>query len=126
MKSSSQANNEVLIIDDEVDICFLLSGMLKKRNFHPAYVTTLKAAEKAIERINPSILFIDNRLPDGLGVDFIPGFKKEHPLTKVIMITAHDNNADREKAFLNGADYFIGKPFTGDMINKTVDAATHS
>lgn len=122
MKSTKLFNNEVLIVDDEVDICFLLSGMLKKKNLNSAYVTSLLAAGIAIERINPSILFIDNRLPDGLGVDFIPQVKKYHPNTKVIMITAHDNVADREKAFLNGVDYFIGKPFTGDTIYKTLAA----
>ena len=70
-----------------------------------------------------AILFIDNHLPDGFGVDFIPIVKKDHPLTRIIMITAHDNITDRDKAFLNGVDFFVGKPFTGDTISKTLDAA---
>jgi len=37
------------------------------------------------------------------------------------MITAHDSKDDRTKALENGADYFIGKPFTSDIIYKTVD-----
>jgi len=126
MVNNKKHNNEVLIVDDEVDICFLLSGMLKKKNFHTACVTSLLAAENAMDRINPFIIFIDNHLPDGFGVDFIPHIKKEYPNTKVIMITAHDNMADRDKAFLNGVDFFIGKPFTGDIINLTVDAAINS
>ena len=34
------------------------------------------------------------------------------------MITAHDTDADRQKALREGADYFIGKPFTGTLFIK--------
>ena len=37
------------------------------------------------------------------------------------MITAHDTDADRQKALKEGADYFIGKPFTRDIVYKAVD-----
>ncbi|MBA2563734.1 MAG: hypothetical protein H0V14_12660 [Chitinophagaceae bacterium] len=35
---------DVLIIEDEVDICYLLSGILRKKNLNTSYVTTLFAA----------------------------------------------------------------------------------
>ncbi len=37
------------------------------------------------------------------------------------MITAHDSGDDRAKALKNGADFFIGKPFSSEIIYKTVD-----
>ena len=112
---------EALIIEDEIDICYLLSGILRKKKLQTAYVTSLNEAEKTLTRQNPYILFLDNHLPDGYGVDFISEVKKEHPYTKVVMITAHDTPADKEKALRRGADYFIGKPFSQDVINKTID-----
>ncbi len=112
---------DVLIIEDEVDICYLLSGILRKKNLNTSYVTTLFAAREILRKQYPDILFIDNHLPDGYGVDFLSLIKKDHPNTKIIMITAHDTGEDKQKAFKQGADYFIGKPFTRDTIIKAVD-----
>ena len=112
---------EVLIIEDEEDICYLLSGILKKKNLHTSYVTSLFAAKKILSEQNPDILFIDNHLPDGFGIDFISMIKQDHPFTKIIMITAHNTSDDKAKALKQGADYFIGKPFTSETITTTVD-----
>lgn len=112
---------DVLIVEDEIDICYLLSGILKKKNLQTAYVTNLLEAHKALDLKKPNILFLDNHLPDGFGVDFIHSVKKEHPLTRIVMITAHDTDADKEKAMQEGADFFIGKPFTRETINSTID-----
>jgi two-component system, OmpR family, response regulator len=112
---------EVLIVEDELDICYLLSGILKRRNLNTSYVTSLIAAKKELNTIKPDILFIDNHLPDGFGVDFISSVKKIYPLIKIVMITAHDSGDDKNKAFEEGADYFIGKPFSSNTIISTVD-----
>jgi DNA-binding response OmpR family regulator len=112
---------EVLIVEDEEDICYFLNGILKKKNLHTSTAQSLTAAQEILDEQNPDILIIDNHLPDGLGVDFIPGFKKTSPLTKIIMITAHNTSDDKAKALNNGADYFIDKPFSSETINKTVD-----
>ena len=113
---------DVLIIEDEEDICYLLSGILKKKNLNTSYVNSLVAAKKELSQQHPDILFLDNHLPDGFGVDFIPEIKKDHPLTKIVMITAHDTGDDRTKAMMHGVDYFIGKPFTTEIIVRTVDS----
>ncbi|MEO6452543.1 MAG: response regulator [Ginsengibacter sp.] len=117
---------DVLIVEDEPDICYLLSSILKKRNLHTTYVTTLFAAQKELNIINPDILIIDNHLPDGFGVDFILHLKRTHPHTKIVMITAHDTLDDKSLALKHGVDYFIGKPFTGTAIIETVDILLQS
>ena len=114
-------NLDVLIVEDELDICYLLSGMLKRRHLNTSYVTSLLDAEKELNTINPDILFIDNHLPDGFGVDFISVIKQAHPFTKIVMITAHNTNDDKTKALKQGVDYFIGKPFSSETITTTVD-----
>ena len=74
--------NKVLIVDDELDICYLLSGMLKQRNFLTGFVNTLSDAVIALQNDPPGILFLDNHLPDGFGLDFIPYIKKNYPDVK--------------------------------------------
>ena len=124
MKYSTFINYDVLkvlIIDDETDICYLLSNLLKQKNLEADYVNSLSEAAMALQKNTPEIIFLDNHLPDGLGMNFIEYIKLHHPTTKIIMITAHDTDADRNRAFKEGADYFIGKPFTREIIYNAVD-----
>ncbi len=101
----------VLIVDDEIDICYFLTRNLNRKNFSASYVNNLKDAEEALDKQHPSILLLDNDLPDGRGVDFAQQIKKDHPDLKIVMITAHDTPNDRLQAIKKGVDYFIPKPF---------------
>lgn len=125
MENGNYLNENILkalIIDDETDICYLLSRLLKKKNLDTVFVNSLSDANKALKADHPEIIFLDNHLPDGLGINYIAYIKEHYPTSKIIMITAHDSIDDRAKAFKNGADFFIGKPFTNDIINKAVEA----
>ena len=117
----TDANNKVLIVDDELDICYLLSGMLKQRNLITGFVNTLSDAVIALQTDTPSILFLDNHLPDGFGLDFIPYIKKNYPEVKVIMITAHDGAIERKQAYEGGVDLFVAKPLNRKLINDAID-----
>ena len=112
---------KALIIDDEIDICFLLTAILKNADIESTYVNTLEAARNILDNQFPEIIFLDNHLPDGVGVDFISYIKKNKPGSKVVMITAYDTQKDRLKAAKAGADDFIAKPFTRQSIYGAVD-----
>lgn len=113
---------KALIIDDEIDICYLLSGLLTKKNVKPQYVNTIGEALKVLEKTHPQIIFLDNHLPDGRGVDLIRYIKGHLPETKLVMITAYDSTEERRKAISEGVDYFVPKPFSGEKINQAMDA----
>ena len=121
MLENSGKKLQALIIDDEVDICYLLKGMLRQKNVDASYVTTLADAEAYLQKNDPPVIFLDNHLSDGMGIDHIARIKKAHPSTFIIMITAHDTSSDREIAYKRGVDVFIGKPFTRDTIIKTIE-----
>ena len=59
---------KALIIDDEVDICYLLGGLLLNKNMHTDYANTIAEARLALEKNYPEIIFLDNHLPDGKGI----------------------------------------------------------
>jgi DNA-binding NarL/FixJ family response regulator len=67
------------------------------------------------------LVFLDNNLPDGQGIDFIPYLKLHYPDTRVIMVTANDSASDKKRAFQQGADGFLSKPLSLDLINRTLD-----
>jgi len=99
-----------------------LKGILRYKNIEADYVTSLTAAEQALTHEAPPLIFLDNHLSDGLGVNYIRKVKTRYPQTKVIMLTAHDTQADRDKAYGEGVDLFIGKPFTKDSIVRAVES----
>lgn len=121
MAKDTELSPQALIIDDEVDICYLLKGILRQRNIQADHVTSLAAADTFLKNTDPPVIFLDNHLSDGLGIDYVRRLKESHPLTKVIMITAHDTAYDRERAFNEGVDFFISKPFSREMILRTID-----
>jgi DNA-binding response OmpR family regulator len=113
---------KALIVDDETDICYLLSSILRQKNFQTVFAGSISEAEKILDtESGHSIIFLDNHLPDGLGVNYILSLKKRCPSCIIVMITAHDTLSDRQKAEANGVDFFIGKPFTKEIIFRTLD-----
>lgn len=118
----TKAKRKALIIDDETDICYLLSSLLRQKGVQSTFAGTLYEADRLYEQGSPpDIIFLDNQLPDGIGTGYISKLKKRFPAAKIVMITAHDNLKDREKARAEGADHFISKPFPRDFILKTID-----
>jgi len=112
---------KALIVDDEIDVCYLLTAILNCKNLQASYVNSIHEAKRVLREDNPSIVFLDNHLPDGFGIGFIKEIKKINPSVKIVMITAYDTSADRDTAYRQGVDYFIGKPFTSEIIFKTVE-----
>lgn len=119
-KNQAQESLDILIIDDEVDICQLLVLILRNKNLVTRCSNSLKDAREMLKFAAPRLVFLDNHLSDGLGIDFIEHIKTVCPETKIIMITAHNTISNRNTALDKGAVHFIGKPFTSDDILETV------
>lgn len=109
-----------LIIDDEYDICFLLSKILRAKKLNVKFVNSITEGKAMLKQNSPNLIFLDNHLPDGFGIDFISEIKKEHADTKIVMVTAHDSNEDRNKAIHQGADIFLSKPFSNKEIENVL------
>jgi len=114
----------ILIVDDESDTRYLLGNILKQKNIRSVFATSLSEADDIMQNQSEfSFIFLDNHLPDGLGINHIRQIKKKCPQCKIIMVTAQDDKGAREKAHKEGADYFIGKPFSRELILKTINCA---
>lgn len=105
---------KVLLVDDEVDICLLLSGILRKEGFHTSYALSLSDAVRKLGKETFEVVFLDLNLPDGVGYELIPAILRKWNGTKIVVVSAYDS--EQEKARKEGADYFIAKPFRKDEI----------
>ena len=116
-KLNDAGRKKALIVDDETDICYLLSNILKQKNIQTVFAGSLAEADKVLQSSGYFYyVFLDNHLPDGLGINQIKRWKEKFPSTHVIMITAHDSYEERRKASKDGADDFIAKPFSKEII----------
>jgi DNA-binding NtrC family response regulator len=106
---------KILIVEDEGEMCLLLNILLDAKEMELDHVKYLSNAVEYLEKEHPSVILLDNKLPDGYGVDFISFIKKNYPGIKVIMISGFDSSA-KDVAMANGADDYIEKPFTKNQL----------
>ena len=110
---------KVLVIEDEGEIGLLLNIILNEKDFELDYVKDLSSADEYLQKEQPSVIILDNKLPDGFGVDFISYIKKKYSDIKIIMISGFASAKD--VALANGADMFFEKPFSKDELNKSLN-----
>ena len=106
---------KVLIVEDEGEMCLVLNILLNDEHVELEHVKTVAEAAVSLESNTPALVILDNKLPDGYGVDFISYIKKSYPSIRIIMITGYDG-AVKDVALENGADYFLEKPFTRQQL----------
>jgi len=122
MPHNTQKSNslkKVLIIEDEGDMCLLLNIMLNSREMELDHVKSIATAEEYLQKEQPAVVLLDNKLPDGFGVDFIPFIKSKFPAIKIIMISGYDGSV-KDVALENGADVFLEKPFTKEALYQSI------
>ncbi len=119
-KLPNAKEKKVLIIEDEGDMCLLLNLILDGEDFELDHVPTLLAADEYLQKESPSIIILDNKLPDGFGIDFITYIKQKYPAIKIIMISGFDAAA-KDVALENGADIYLEKPFTRAQIYQAIE-----
>jgi DNA-binding response OmpR family regulator len=107
----TRTSQKILIIEDEGEMCLVLNILLSNEDIEMEHVKNILAAEEYLTKELPSLIILDNKLPDGYGVDYISHLKKRYPSIKIIMITGFDASV-KDVAMENGADLFLEKPFT--------------
>lgn len=100
---------DVLLIDDETEICLLLKRMLHREGFRCDMAHTMAQGRERLAAGHYKAVFLDIHLPDGLGYQMIPEIRGKQPDAQVIAISAMDS--ERQHAENSGADLFIAKPF---------------
>lgn len=110
----------ILIVDDEKEICFLLSALLRQMGYSPDQAFTIEEALGKFERNAYDLIFLDLNLPDGLGYHLVPVIKEYNRDSKIVMISAHDGMLKQIQSEINGIDYFIDKPFNREKISEAL------
>ena len=106
---------KILIVDDQAEVGRLVEMTLKVGDYQ---VLQAKSGEEAIEigkAEKPDLIIMDIMMPgdiDGLEATRVLKNDPETKDSKIIMLTAKGQEADKEEGFKAGADDYFTKPFS--------------
>jgi DNA-binding response OmpR family regulator len=99
-------------VDDDAD---LRSALVEQVALHPEFeveaVETAEAALAAVSDAPPDLVIMDVGLPDIDGREAVKRLRREGYRRPIIMLTAHDSDADAVLGLDSGASDYVGKPF---------------
>jgi DNA-binding NtrC family response regulator len=81
----------VLIIDDELDLCFLMKSYLVSKSYEVDTANTLKEGMRKLNNQHPDIIFLDNNLPDGKGWEKASELSTDYPAMKINLISGFNS-----------------------------------
>ena len=119
---------DILIVDDEVDIRALVSGVLEDEGYQTREASDSASAFRAIEQRRPSLVILDIWLQGSEldGIEILERVCKENPGIPVIMMSGHGNIETAVTAINLGAYDFIEKPFNSDRLLLIVKRAVEA
>ena len=121
--------NEILIVDDEVDIRMLITGILQDEGYATCDAGNSDGALQMLRQRQPNLVVLDIWLENSMldGMEMLSVIKKEFPATPVVMISGHGNIETAVNAIKLGAYDFIEKPFKSDrlllVVQRAIEAA---
>lgn len=102
--------SELLLIDDDVELCELLSSWLAHEGFHVRACHDGQSARRALAESAPAAVVLDVMLPDGSGLELLKQLRAEHAELPVVMLSARGEPLDRILGLELGADDYLAKP----------------
>ena len=102
---------EILLVDDDEDMCELVSAFLSKEGFRPVCLNDGEAALKRLHKKVPDLLLLDFMMPGINGMDVLKQAKRLNEHLPIIMITGYAHVEGAVEAMRAGASDYIAKPF---------------
>ncbi len=119
----------LLVVDDEESICFSMSEYFSLHGYKVDTAREYEQAEKLVESTDYQVIIQDLRLstrrnPDGL--DIIKLAHRNHPQTRIIVLTAYGSAEIEDEARRCGADAFLRKPKPLSQVAQVVQGLIES
>lgn len=114
---------KVLIVDDSLYMRTLINSALIGTGRYEVIGqagTGSQGIELALEH-EPDLITMDNILPDMIGIDIVKELRAEGLTSKIIMVSAVGQDDVVEEGRSNGADDYLVKPFTPEILVERVD-----
>jgi two-component system response regulator HydG len=119
----SNANVNVLVVDDDMAVCRILHRMLSDEEYQVQISQSVADALAAVEVKLFDLYVLDYKLPDGTGLDVADRIRSKGSLVPIILISGYDPSAVALRAEKLHIFDIIEKPFSRAMICDAVKKA---
>ena len=104
---------EILVVDDDEQIQYLLTELLRHYGYHVVCRSDVKSALEDVEKSRPDLVLLDLNLPDGNGLDLLRDVRNRFGRTVPVVVLS---GMRQEEAVVEGlelgADDYVTKPFS--------------
>ncbi len=117
------SSKQIIIIDDETDMCWVLERLLRRRGYEVSTATTGESGLALLQQVLPKLAIIDCKLPDTDGLDVADEAVNLHPDVSLILISGFpfaEESELRERVLALNA-HFLAKPFEVSDLAALVD-----
>ena len=116
--SSTETNNYILVAEDDQDVAFLITEMLKEEGYEYVWAQDGQEAIDIINKQMPNLLITDIMMPRMDGIELIKKIREEDDKRHlpIIVVSARTEDADRLIGLEAGAEVYLGKPFNSEEL----------
>ena len=117
-------NNSILLVEDEPELRDFLTSVFEENGYKTIAVNAGKKAFEVLESFTPNLMILDHNLPDIKGSQILDRLKADAKYSDVpvVFLTAVNNEDHIVNAFDMGADDYIEKPFSVNILLRRVKA----
>ncbi len=116
----------ILIVDDEKLIRWSLKQELAKEGFGILEAETIQQGIDLLKEHDPDLIILDQKLPDGTGLDMLHQIRTEEGILPVIMVTAYDKSDIAVQAMKLGALDYVTKPVNMEELKIVIEKTLES
>ena len=112
----------ILLVEDELDILENHRRFFEEEGYRVLLAATYEQAREHLARETPGAIVLDIMLPDGNGLDLLTELRAAGSKIPIIMLTAWGKSRDVARGLRLGANDYMSKPFTYEVLKARVDA----
>lgn len=101
---------KVLLVDDEEEFVKALAERLEIRGIRAEVAFNGEQGLQSVRVSSPDVMVLDLKMPGIDGLEVLRRVMKSHPEVRVIVLTGHGSERDREVATRTGAFDYLHKP----------------
>jgi twitching motility two-component system response regulator PilH len=113
---------KVLVVDDSLAAVKMMQGILEQGGFSAVGLSDPSKIEETITTEHPAVILLDVVMPDRNGFQVCRELKGSHTFASipVILVSSKNTSSDKFWGQQQGADAYIGKPFTPEELLEAV------
>lgn len=116
------SNKKILVVEDDADVRLGYHILLKSNGYDTSFAADSLAAISEARKQQPDLIVLDLGLPAGDGFVVLERFRSNTALAMipVVVVSARDIHANKERALKAGAKAYIQKPWNDDELLATI------